>query len=556
MDAPLWEVLARNRRAVLTAWVRLAHGPGGPPLPDGEPAMGPLLEGFDGLLAALREGDRQANARFAEAIAARGVDRGVAVSQAIRALLTLKPACLSVLREEGWESASILTASEQLDDVVGWTVATLGERYSARVEEVLASQVERLRENEEELLARTTQLDAQRGELERRVREIAALNQSAMVLNSSLEPDTVLQSIVERAAELMGTGLCAIYEWDAEAGRLRGRLAMGLRREIVLRIAEGVSVEPGAVGQVIQGHRPLAVGDMERAAGRLPEPALLASREQGIRAALAAPLVAHGQLFGYLATYFDAPREFSEHEIALLSAFAEHAAAALENARLYAQAKRLAAAEERNRIAREIHDTIAQGLSGLVLELQGIGRILERDPTLAREELTEAVRLARHTLQEARRSVWELRARSLEAMTLAEAIQEEAAKLLEVGVEARFGLEGEARDLGPEAEHNLYRIAQEALANVRRHSRARHAVVTLRFLREQVELLVEDDGVGFSQESESGAESGHFGLLGMRDRSRLLGGSFDVESAPGVGTRLRARVPLSPSGERSGSDAD
>ncbi len=507
-----------------------------------------LGEGFDSFLASLSQQEAGPVERFAEAVAARVVAAGAGAGEAIPVLLAFKPVCMAALQEEGWRASALVTASEKLDQVAGWAVARFGERYAALVESVLAAQVHRLRESEERLLSQTAELERQRQQSEQRTREIAALNRSAMALNSTLELDEVSRLIVEQASELVGTGPCALYQWDGEAGRLRALAATGIGREVTERIAAAVSMEPRAVRRVLQERRPLAIANMGEATGLLPSEALAAAREQGIRASLAAPLVAHDQLLGYLATYYLAPRSFADHEIALLSAFAEYAAAALENARLYARARGLAALEERNRIAREIHDTLAQDLSGLVLQLQGVGRYLDRDQAVAREELKEAIRIARSALQEARRSVWELRARPLEELSLVEAIQAEAARLEAEGIRVEFHQEGEPVPVGAEAEHNLYRIAQEALANVRRHSRARQVAVALRFSPGSVELAVEDDGVGFSQEEGLGAETGHFGLLGMRDRVRLLGGSLTVESTPGEGTRICTRIPVTRGG--------
>lgn len=415
-------------------------------------------------------------------------------------------------------------------------------RSKRDLERQMAEQIEQLRESETRLHARTLELAAQGSELELRVREVYALNRSAAALNLSLDLDTVLQSIVDGAAELMSTDLSAIYQWDPATDEMRGRIAAGVNRALLSRIATSVSMAPDLVSRIAAERRPVIVEDMDAPSAPVPGGVLSAAMEHGIRAALAVPLVARDRLYGYLATYYGAPRRFSDHEIVLLSTFAEQAATALENARLYAEARRLAAVEERNRIAREIHDTLAQGLSGLVLQLQGVDRYVTDDPGLAKDELREAIRLARHTLQEARRSVWEFRASALDQVSLEDAVRAEAEVLAEAGIEADFGLEGEATALGAEAEHNLYRIAQEALANVRRHSSARRVRVTLRYLPEAVELVVEDDGVGFSTARE--VEAGHFGLMGMRDRARLVGGTLNVESTPGLGTRIQATIPI------------
>jgi signal transduction histidine kinase len=502
-----------------------------------------LSRGFDSLLPLLRGGDQGEAEHFIDLMSHHALDAGVATGDAVRVLLGFKLACLSALLAAEWKPGRLLAAHEALDEVVGWTVARFGERYAERVRDLLDDHLRRLQESDARSRSQAERLEAGRLDLERRVLEIGALYRGAEALNSSLEIDSVLQVIVDRATELMQTDLSAIYEWDREANRMHGRIASGISPEMVSEVADGLSMAPELVARILKRHEPIVVEDMGQPSDLLPAGIVMAARAHGVQAALAAPLIARERLYGYLATYYTSPRRFQDHEVALLSAFAELAATALENARLYSDARRLASVEERNRIAREIHDTLAQGMSGLVLQLQGIDRYLKSDPELAREELSEAIRLARHNLQEARRSVWELRAGSLEQMPLEEAVRAETDKLRADGMVTAFEVEGPPIQLGAEAEHNLFRIVQEALTNVRRHSRARQVRVALRYTPGVVELVVEDDGVGFSASAGQGRDGDHFGLMGMRDRARLTGGSFAVETTPGQGTRILVSLP-------------
>lgn len=547
-------LLEKQRVSILGEWQRSGARSGRVRFASEAATRRVMGEAFDGLVALLRSGEQEPMERFLTAAASRGVLAGVDAAEAVNALLVLKRICLQEIRAEEMDPARLLSAWEQLDEATGWAVARFSTLYARRVSEVLADQISKLSATQERLQFQAAELALQRHDLERRVREIDALRRSAAEVNSSLEPDRVLALIAEHAARLMETNRCVIYDWDSALGRLRGRTAVGMEGGAVERIAAAVSLDSQEVGAVIEGGRPLAIPDLAAAEARLPAKALATAREEGIRAALAAPLVAHGRLFGYLVTYYAFPRAFEEHEVALLSTFAEHGAMALQNAELFAESRRLAAAEERNRLAREVHDTLAQSLSGLVLQLESLDRALGRDPLRDRQELAEAIAGARQALREARRSVWDLRDQPLRGTALVEAVRAETERLAGEQTNVEFGVEGDPERLRSDAGHHLHRIAQEALANVRRHAQARQVWVSLRFAASWAELLVMDDGVGFSAADGLAERGGQFGLIGMRERTRMLGGSLEVESEPGQGTRVIARVPLATRNEAKNGD--
>ncbi|HEX5716696.1 MAG TPA: sensor histidine kinase, partial [Thermoanaerobaculia bacterium] len=193
--------------------------------------------------------------------------------------------------------------------------------------------------------------------------------------------------------------------------------------------------------------------------------------------------------------------------------------------------------EERNRLAREIHDTIAQDLSAIAFQLEAAEALLaqQADPERVRRSVAAALDLTRKGLEEARRSVLDLRAAPLEGRTLPAAL---AALAEEAGV--TFEPFPSIVPLPPAVEVGLYRIAQEALQNALRHAAASRIFLRLETSSDRVRLVVQDDGKGFPEE----ATSSRFGLVGMRERARLLGGSFQVESSPGAGTRITAEIPL------------
>ncbi len=225
--------------------------------------------------------------------------------------------------------------------------------------------------------------------------------------------------------------------------------------------------------------------------------------------------------------------------------------------RAYAeQAEELATIRERNRLARELHDTLAQGFTGILLQLEAVESALALARVdRAQERLDQARVLARHSLAEARRSVWSLRPQALEHQALPDAVNDAVRALVDGDVlSVRFETGGEPRPLGPELEADLLRVAQEAVTNATKHACATNVALELRYDPAGVELRVRDDGQGFRIEpAESRADGSGFGLTAMRERIERHGGELGVRSVPGHGTELIARVAV-PGVERGSSD--
>ena len=206
---------------------------------------------------------------------------------------------------------------------------------------------------------------------------------------------------------------------------------------------------------------------------------------------------------------------------------------------------------ERQRLAREIHDTLAQGFASIVTLYEAARAEVGSRPEVALRRLEEVGRTARASLAEARRVVSALRPEALEHATLAGALDAIVHYFsAETGIDTRSTVDGEPRDLDPEAEAALLRVAQEALANARKHARASRVTVTLTYLDDSARLDVRDDGVGFDSESAAGArngwQAGGFGLTSMRERLEGQGGTLTIESAPAAGTAIAAVLPYAP----------
>jgi signal transduction histidine kinase len=200
---------------------------------------------------------------------------------------------------------------------------------------------------------------------------------------------------------------------------------------------------------------------------------------------------------------------------------------------------------ERQRLARDIHDTLAQGFVSIVLQLQAAEAELPEDADEARNHLERARRTARDNLAEARRLVWDLRPEALSAAPLGEALGRLAGRVAEeTGLAATATVTGTPQPLSADTEVTLLRVTQEALANVTRHAGAGRVAVTLSYMDGEAALDVRDDGAGFAPTADGHGPNGGLGLRGMRERVEALGGRLAVESAPGRGTTIAVTVPV------------
>lgn len=261
-----------------------------------------------------------------------------------------------------------------------------------------------------------------------------------------------------------------------------------------------------------------------------------------IRSWMGIPMMVEGELVGMLTMSKTEVGYFTEEQARLVRAFADQVALGMERARLFAQGTRLAAVEERQRLARELHDSVSQALYGIALGAQTAQMRLENDPAKAAEPVSYVLSLAEAGLAEMRALIFELRPESLESEGLVAAIQKQAA-----AVQARHGVSvtcdlGDEPTISPEAREAVYRIVQEALTNTFKHAKAGNVRVILQHPDGFIRAEVADDGVGFDPDRDY---AGHLGLHSMRERAAKLGGDVNIVSSPGSGTRVIAEIPVS-----------
>ncbi len=378
-------------------------------------------------------------------------------------------------------------------------------------------------------------------QVEHRNRELAILHEIAATVSRSLDLHEVLDGALERIMALLHLDAGVVYLRTGDAADYTLASCRGLPAEIEQRMA--APAEQDELSHAVSTFTAI-VANADRTDTRSLE--ATPYWDIGLRIAVAIPLRAKEITRGVLIAAAREERPFSDDDLRLLDGVARHLAVAVENARLYEESGRLAAVEERNRLAREIHDTIAQSLAGLVIHLEAAGRTLAREPERAAASLSAAKEMARAALAEARRSVWNLRPVALDECGLAKALAEEAQRVFpgDSGVRTEVVVTGEAAELAPDVAANLLRIAQEALHNVCSHAQADDVQVVLAYTPERVRLTVTDDGRGMQTPADQLATGSGFGLISMRERARGIGGELRLLSVPGVGTSVDVVVPL------------
>ena len=386
-------------------------------------------------------------------------------------------------------------------------------------------------------------------EEQKRRSEVSLILNASQAANSSLVLDDVLQRVASGIADATGLPSCVVYLFDEDRERL-------LPSAFVAR--EGSRLDTSRISQVVPSAESSQL--LKQIAMSAREPCALEMMSCEVQddlarvlcasAVLAVPFLVRDECLGFaLVVSHDDAYHFSNHQLRVAFGIADSAALALDNARLYARSHSLGMAEERIRVARDIHDGIAQGLTAISLHLEASEQMFEAKPEKAQAKLHRALELTRANLEDARRSVLDLRASALQELTLADALQHRLGQFEkeETGglVSTSFTAENPGGRVSSRLELSLYRIFEEALDNVARHAGATHIDVALRRTGETIVLEITDNGSGFDVNGvmRNRKPGGKFGLIAIRERVRLLHGTLTVESSD-AGTTLRVEVPF------------
>ena len=391
----------------------------------------------------------------------------------------------------------------------------------------------------EQKVAERTKQEHQRAE------QLRTVNEVSRKISSIVKLDELLPYVGNLLRETFHYYNVNIYLLEPSSGALALKALCLSGQKGVIPVGVVLTVdEESIVGWVAQTGEPILANDVSENPRYRAVEALKDTKSE-----LAVPVKLGNQVIGVLDIESIEVDAFGEADLYTAQTLADQLAVAIENARLYDETRQMAVMEERNRMAREIHDTLAQGFSGIILQLEAAEQALASDLPGLQRHLNQARNLARKSLAEARRSVWNLRPQALEQKPLADAIQQEADKFSQSAkVKVKINILGEKRDLSPEIESGILRIFQESMTNVRKHAQATEVEVNLTFNDSTAELSVRDNGVGFEPKVAGGEGEGKkkgdtFGLISMRERARGLGGTFEVQSQRGEGTLVKIVIP-------------
>jgi signal transduction histidine kinase len=373
------------------------------------------------------------------------------------------------------------------------------------------------------------------------VGELEALVEATRSIAEVLDVETVLRLIVESVRNMVDAEYAALGIVDPD-GRIERFITVGVSPDERARIGAPPRGH-GLLGLIIREGRSYRIPDI----GSHPDSYGFPPNHPPMGSFLGVPVVTEGRSVGnlYLTNKRDAA-EFSESDQLLVEMFALRAGVAIENARLHEQVQRLAIVEERERIARDLHDGIIQAIYGVALSLEDVPLMMANEPDEASARVDRAIDSLNLTIREIRNFILGLRSELLHGADLLAGL---------ASLSNEFGAAGTAEidlDLAIDPEivasfptgHRvqLLQMTRETLSNAARHARAKRIRVVLRVENGAVVLRVEDDGVGF--DTAAARPAGHLGLANLHDRAATMGGTVEIESTPGAGTTLAIRVPI------------
>lgn len=435
----------------------------------------------------------------------------------------------------------VSAAMRRITDPIGQMIRAARDvaagRFGHRIQANTGDELENLAE---QFNTMSRQLEASYADLERRVadrtRELATLNAIAAVTSQSLDLEDVLEAALNQTLQAIDfdTGEAVSVDPDTHVW---GPVARhGFDQPLLQRSAWPVPPLIGAE-DADSGTKPVALPVRDMADGELK----LALQRQGLQVIVRVPLVAKNRTVGTMDLASNRLRRLTDDELTLLAAIGQQVGVAVDNAQLHDKAQRLAVVEERNRLARELHDSVTQSLYAIQFYAEASARLLAADDaTPATDHLRQLGETARAALQEMRLLVFDLRPPLLRQEGMVAALQ---ARLDAVegraGLATRLQVRGQGL-LSAACEEALYSIAREALNNILKHSHATTVAVSLEYQDDTAALRITDDGVGFDVDEAGGR--GGMGLRGMMERGAQVGARFSIISEPGHGTTISVEV--------------
>lgn len=375
-------------------------------------------------------------------------------------------------------------------------------------------------------------------QLQERNQELAILNAIAQDLNSSITLEKAMDTTLRQTVHLLQLKTGWIWLANAETGAIY--LAAGYNLPPIFEERPSLLTDTCyCIDKYLKENLDDATNISEITCTRLKD---LVEGTEGLRFHASVPLLGRNGKIGIMNVLSEHSQQLSENQLQLLHTIADMLSIAVERARLYESSQQLGVIEERNRLAREIHDTLAQGLGGIALKLETVQAFLEQEKMDKVNTLvSQTLDLTRSNLEEARRSVLDLRATPLQGHNLIEALDQFVQEIAQSNhLIGRLEVVGTYQPLEHRKALGLYRVAQEAIRNIAKHTNCEGYTIKLTFEAQNIHLVIQDKGAGFDLQQPTAG----FGLIGMRERVHLLKGQMEVESKSGKGTLVRVIVPL------------
>ncbi|MEM7482912.1 MAG: GAF domain-containing sensor histidine kinase [Acidobacteriota bacterium] len=387
-----------------------------------------------------------------------------------------------------------------------------------------------------------------------RADQLGLIAKVARIISAGLDLDDMLRDAAEATHHILGYANVAIPIVDPHDPETLVLSAVGGSYRHLITREYRLPIRQGIMGAAVRSRKTVLVNDVRNDPRYVPTPG-----SATIRAELAVPILLAGEVLGVLNV--ESSGSFTEEDAASLEIMADHLAVAIKNASLYQQAQRLAVLEERQRLARDLHDSVTQMLFSATLIAQAVPQAYRRDAEEGERRLARLLELNRSALAEMRALLRELRpAKEPMKITTGEfplptifrvrrdgllpALEDLLEEAQRDGLEVTRRWDGYRRQ-SPDVEETLFRIAQEGLNNVSKHARAQRVTVKLHHSPGNIHLTLEDDGIGFNARRAlaRSAKEGGMGVLSMRERVRSLGGDFRLRSSTGMGTRIEIKIP-------------
>jgi signal transduction histidine kinase/uncharacterized protein YigA (DUF484 family) len=375
-------------------------------------------------------------------------------------------------------------------------------------------------------------------ETENRANKLTIINSVQQGLASKLDVQSIYDLVGDKFRDIFNAQVVMISTYDMQSNTIEHRYAIERGERVY---SPGPHPPGGFRSKIIHTRQPLLVNTkVAEEAAFLGQPTLPGTITP--KSWLGAPILVSAQVVGILSVQnIERENAFDESDVRLLQTFAASMSIALENVRLYEQARKLATLEERQRLGRELHDSVTQSVYGISLYAQAaLGKIMVNEIEQARQYLDDIQNTAQESLADMRLLIYELRPPILEKEGLVAALQNRL-----FSVENRAGLKSSVKSsltdrLSSDVEEGLYRIAHEALNNTIKHAHAKNILISIQQMPASISMDISDDGVGF--DPATARRKGCLGLINMQERAQAQGWQFYIESNPGNGTRIHVEA--------------